>query len=484
MDEGVRWLGYSYLYVRMRKNPLVYGMVADDVLQDPLLGNKRLQLIQSAAKRLAEIDMIRFDQDTGRLESTPLGRVAAKYYVRSASIEIFNRRFRAQMTEADILGLIASSVEFQQVQIRENELPELRTLLERVPCQIEGGITANTGKVNCLLQTYISRHFVEDFALVSDTAYIAQNATRIARALLEISLARKWATTSLVLLSISKSIESGSLSHTGLYVWTLIEELLGRMWSFSHPLSQFDLPGDLMLHVEEKAADIPLVEIGAMSDSEFGKIINLNDRLGGIATKAAREMPALEISHSVKPLANDLIKVTLRMRRGFDWNDNRHGKVEPFWVWIEDEAGLSILSMTRIAVRAATDMIVHDFFVPASLDAQSLSARALPDRWISDDEPYLISLSGLVLPPPPPANTQLLLLPLLNLEQAFADALMQGVYQREMATLDTIQTQTLHAMYHTQNNVFLAAPDSNSRSLMLELATWSGLVLSVSSGQS
>jgi antiviral helicase SLH1 len=24
-DEGVRWLGYTYLYVRMRKNPFLYG---------------------------------------------------------------------------------------------------------------------------------------------------------------------------------------------------------------------------------------------------------------------------------------------------------------------------------------------------------------------------------------------------------------------------------------------------------------------------
>jgi replicative superfamily II helicase len=25
VDEGVRWLGYTYLYVRMRKNPFQYG---------------------------------------------------------------------------------------------------------------------------------------------------------------------------------------------------------------------------------------------------------------------------------------------------------------------------------------------------------------------------------------------------------------------------------------------------------------------------
>jgi hypothetical protein len=29
VDEGVRWLGYTYLYVRMRKNPFQYGQYFD-----------------------------------------------------------------------------------------------------------------------------------------------------------------------------------------------------------------------------------------------------------------------------------------------------------------------------------------------------------------------------------------------------------------------------------------------------------------------
>lgn len=26
IEEAVRWIGYTYLFVRMRKNPMVYGM--------------------------------------------------------------------------------------------------------------------------------------------------------------------------------------------------------------------------------------------------------------------------------------------------------------------------------------------------------------------------------------------------------------------------------------------------------------------------
>lgn len=207
----MRWLGYSYLFVRMRKNPLLYGMVATDVQDDPLLGSKRHSLITISAKRLAAIHMIKFDPDLGTLIPTELGRIASRYYIRNASIEIFNKMFRPQMSEADVLGLIASSVEFNQIQVRENEVMELGKLLESsAPCQVSGGSDSSAGKVNILLQAYISKAYVEDFALVSDMGYVAQNAGRIVRALLEIAMSKKWAPVTLSLMAMSKAIESES----------------------------------------------------------------------------------------------------------------------------------------------------------------------------------------------------------------------------------------------------------------------------------
>ena len=96
--------------------------------------------------------------------------------------------------------------------MRENEIPELRQMMDTVaPCQVQGGTETSAGKVNVLLQAYISKAYVEDFALVSDTAYVAQNAGRIVRALLEIAMAKRWSQTTFVLTSMSKAIESESL---------------------------------------------------------------------------------------------------------------------------------------------------------------------------------------------------------------------------------------------------------------------------------
>jgi antiviral helicase SLH1 len=87
------------------------GVPYDEVIEDPRLGGRRTQLVIAAAKKLAECRMIAYDAYSGALTITDLGRIAAKYYIRHASIEIFNKEFRVRMTEADVLTMLAKSTE-------------------------------------------------------------------------------------------------------------------------------------------------------------------------------------------------------------------------------------------------------------------------------------------------------------------------------------------------------------------------------------
>lgn len=86
-------------------------MVHEETQDDPLLGNKRYELMVGKARQLSNAQMIVFDERTGTLSSTDLGRIAAKYYVRTTSIETYNRVFRHAMSEADILAMLSMSAE-------------------------------------------------------------------------------------------------------------------------------------------------------------------------------------------------------------------------------------------------------------------------------------------------------------------------------------------------------------------------------------
>lgn len=245
------------------------------------------------------------------------------------------------------------------------------------------------------------------------------------------------------------------------------------MWSFSNPLRQFDLQNDLIYSIERWADEYTPQDIVGMTDADFGALIHQNERLGGIAIAAARQLPSLSVAHSLQPLSHDLLRVRLELRRQFEWSEKRHGTAEAFWVWIEDGAQLQILQVARVVVRESTTKLVQQFVVPVGADLSALYVRIVSDRWLNDEEPHLIDLTHLVMPPEPPAALELLDLPLLQVRDALKDPRVRDAYGAFTAAFDPVQTQVFHTVYHTSNNALICAPSAPSRGTLLELAIWS-----------
>ncbi|KAF6036666.1 ASCC3 [Bugula neritina] len=126
------------------------------------------------------------------------------------------------MQQPAILNMVSHAQEFQQLKVRDEELQELdRHMFDDCYLPVSGGSESTEGKVNILLQTYIGKQLVENFSLVSDMSYVAQNAGRIIRALFEIVLRKGWSVMTGRLLTLSKVIEH-------------------QLWDFEHPLRQFN----------------------------------------------------------------------------------------------------------------------------------------------------------------------------------------------------------------------------------------------------
>lgn len=67
IKEAVTWLSYTFMFVRMVRNPLAYGVPYDELFADPRLEKHRHTLITAAARTLDECMMIRFDSRSGNL---------------------------------------------------------------------------------------------------------------------------------------------------------------------------------------------------------------------------------------------------------------------------------------------------------------------------------------------------------------------------------------------------------------------------------
>lgn len=68
-------------------------------------------MVIRAARELAKVGMVQFDEMKSTFTTTDIGRIAAKYYIRHASIEVFQMEFKPRMTEADVLALLSMSTE-------------------------------------------------------------------------------------------------------------------------------------------------------------------------------------------------------------------------------------------------------------------------------------------------------------------------------------------------------------------------------------
>ncbi|KAG6817216.1 hypothetical protein H0H87_011574 [Tephrocybe sp. NHM501043] len=470
--DAVRWLGYTYLFVRMQKNPFLYGIARDANGDDPQLGSKRHELATFAAQKLADAGMITFTRTTGTFTITDLGRIAAKYYIRHASIVIFNREFRQKMTEADVLGMLSMSTEFDQVQVRESEIKELELLLERIPCDVkagtgpreakpgqtatnEGRVTTSQEKVNILLQGAISRETVQDFALVSDMAYAMQNGGRIVRALLEIAVSRKWATVSAVLMGISKAIEK-------------------RLWPFDQPLKQFDLRADIFYGLEQWADEWSVAQLASLSAADLGKLVHLNELHGQALLNAAKQFPAVSITYDLRPLGSDVLKICTRVERAFIWSTKTHGSAEPFWLWVEDSDGLLALQLAHLIFRQTTAVLNIDFVIsiPNGIPPASVTIRYVSDRWMGAEDEIFIPLESLVMPAPSTSITPLLDLPLLPTSTVVKDPAVMRSLTGRIDHFNAIQTQTYWSLVNTRGNALLCAPVGSGKSTLAQILIW------------
>lgn len=116
--EATEWLQYTYLFCRMLKNPLAYGINANQRESDPRLNKRSIELITEAAKTLDSHKMIRC-ATTGNLGITELGRVASHFYIRAESMAIFNEMIdgNACLSDAVLMNIICSATEFENVKV-------------------------------------------------------------------------------------------------------------------------------------------------------------------------------------------------------------------------------------------------------------------------------------------------------------------------------------------------------------------------------
>lgn len=468
IPDALRWLEYTYMWQRMRVNPLSYGFTIADVRRDPELRAKRFELVSDAAKSLAEAGMVRYNSDTATLDTTDLGRIASHYYIEHESIRTVNEKMRKpdeSFVDAIDLGtamnVVACANEFSQLRVRQDELDELRKIHAALPQHVQRQRIAQESadetniewKVTTLLKAYISRLYVDSHSLAADTLYVVQNVPRIARALFEIELQRCHPNTTETFLTLCKCVER-------------------RCWPqpFQHPLAQFEYDfTDSVLGYLEKYRR-PISDYRDMSDREIGELVR-NARFGGVIKRLVSCFPALSILADVQPITRTILRVKVTLTVEFSWDAKYHEGAERFWLFVEDSGNNFIFHHEMVVVNkkqtvAPDNHIVLNLTIPIRREFDGYVIRVCSDRWLGSEETYHFSIGHLHLPDDAHPTTKL-----LPMEPLLRDVIPERYHPiYKFSQLNAIQSQVFHALYHTDHNVFVGAPTGSGKTIAAEMA--------------
>ncbi|TYG51153.1 hypothetical protein ES288_D10G234200v1 [Gossypium darwinii] len=448
--EACNWIGYTYLYIRMLRNPTLYGLPADVLSRDLTLEERRADLIHSAATILDKNNLVKYDRKSGYFQVTDLGRIASYYYITHGTISTYNEHLKPTMGDIELCRLFSLSEEFRYVTVRQDEKMELAKLLDRVPIPIKESLEEPSAKINVLLQAYISQLKLEGLSLTSDMVYITQSAGRLLRALFEIVLKRGWA----------------QLAEKALNLCKMVTK---RMWNVQTPLRQFNgIPNEILMKLEKK--DLAWDRYYDLSSQEIGELIRY-PKMGRTLHRFIHQFPKLNLAAHVQPITRTVLRVELTITPDFQWEDKVHGYVEPFWVIIEDNDGEYILHHEYFLLKKQYIDEDHtlNFTVPIyePLPPQYF-IRVVSDKWLGSQTVLPISFRHLILPekyPPPTELLDLQPLPVTALRNPSYEALYQ-----DFKHFNPVQTQVFTVLYNTDDNVLVAAPTGSGKTICAEFA--------------
>jgi activating signal cointegrator complex subunit 3 len=436
LKDAATWLTYTYLYVRMLKNPLAYGINSDEKIDDPRLHRRCHELVANAARFLNRTKMLRLHEVSGELGVTNNGRVAAHYYIQAESMETFNDLMigSEHQNNESLCMAICSASEFRSMRLRAEEMDELQKLVEEsCPMYLKGAGDTETGialvtspvdKAFVLLQAYIGRVKIKSFTLVSDMNYIASNAARVARALFEICLKSQSSGSAVKLLRIAKSIEN-------------------QRWWFQTPLRHFEseLSETVFVSLESSSGRSRydtlerLLDLLDMQAGEVGSLCVSNAQAGGKIQSFIRLLPRLVVECDIKPVSGSLLICRISLLADFAWNNRWHGVAQSFWVWVEDTEGDKVFHCEQVLVSKINSQkpTILSFSLPLfNSSSRRYTVRTVSDVWAGIEQVLSVPLANITIP-----TTYTPYTALLNLTPLPTSALGNAVYKQLYSKFST-----------------------------------------------
>ncbi|TBU04377.1 DEAD/DEAH box helicase [Hamiltosporidium magnivora] len=193
IEDAIKWIKGTFMYVRMLKNPICYGITQKEYEEGNIL-NCITEYIVLAAKKLKESKMIEISVSDSTnfinlyswsFKSTFYGRIASYFYISSETMKEWLEKTDFLFDEESIIRLMLNAKEFSSVILRQDEIFTLKGICTDLNIEYE---ESERCKLYTLAYCYIKNIPIFHFSLTCDSNFIAKNLQRLSLALERIFL--------------------------------------------------------------------------------------------------------------------------------------------------------------------------------------------------------------------------------------------------------------------------------------------------------
>ncbi|RAH84441.1 P-loop containing nucleoside triphosphate hydrolase protein [Aspergillus japonicus CBS 114.51] len=198
INSAIRWLGGTFLFVRLRRNPAHYQLKerADGDGEDEMLR----QICEKDIKLLQEYGLV----TVNGLQSTSFGEAMARYYVRFETMKNL-LALKPQSTVSQILSVVAQAEEFLDIRLKAGEKSLYKEINRsngiRFPIKVDIALSAH--KISLLVQSELGAVDFPDgeqfqkfrFVFQQDTSFVFSHINRLIRCIIDCQISLEDAVT-------------------------------------------------------------------------------------------------------------------------------------------------------------------------------------------------------------------------------------------------------------------------------------------------
>lgn len=382
-QDCVDLIAYTYFYRRLYANPSFYGVkdtsaYGISAYLTELVENSLQDLQKSSMLEIEGVEETEAEVNEESELITPLNgcHISSHYNVSFLTMQMFVSSLSGSSTLRDILETLSRATEFDDIPVREEDLPTVLKLHNRVPLKIsqniEGSLIAT--KVFVLLQLYFSRsHIPIDFQ--PDLKIILKKSIPLINAIIDI-LSGDGRLNAMTAMDVSQMIVQG-------------------VWDTDNSLRQvpfFD--EETLAKCAEKKVET-VYDIMALDDEEREDIMTMDNSKLVIVANFINNFPNIDLEYSLDKAGtvreNEAKAITVTLTRDdapetLEVTSERYPfeKIENWWLIVGELSTKEMLAIKKVSLKQEKQNYELEFTLSRGL--HQLSIWCVCDSYLDADK--------------------------------------------------------------------------------------------------